>query len=42
MTIVEAKGRCRAEAIARNEILTGINSPKQYILAIVEVEDGQS
>ena len=46
MTIVEAKGRCRAGAdtvtVTRNEILTAINSPEQYILAFVEVEDGQS
>lgn len=28
--------------ITRNEILTGINSPEQYILALVEVEDGQA
>jgi hypothetical protein len=40
MTIVEVKGR-RAGAdtvtVTRNEILTAINSPEQYILAIVEV-----
>lgn len=28
--------------VTRNEILTGVNSPEQYILAIVEVEDGQA
>jgi len=28
--------------VTRNEILTAINSPDQYILAIVEVKDGQS
>ena len=37
---------CRAGAdtvtVTRNEVLTAINSPDQYILAIVEVEDGQS
>lgn len=27
--------------MTRNEILTAINSPEQYILAIVEVENGQ-
>jgi hypothetical protein len=28
--------------VTRNEILTGINSPEQYILAIVQVEGGQA
>jgi hypothetical protein len=28
--------------ITRNEILTGINSPEQFILALVEVEDGEA
>jgi hypothetical protein len=28
--------------VTRNEILTGINSPDQYILALVEVEDGKA
>ena len=28
--------------VTRNEILTGINSPEQFILAIVKVEDGQA
>ncbi len=41
---IEVKGR-RAGAdtvtLTRNEILTAINSPEQFILAIVEVEDGQ-
>jgi len=45
MTIVEAKGR-RAGAdtvtVTRNEILTGVNSPDQYILALVEVKDSQA
>ena len=45
MTVVPVKGR-RAGAdtvtVTRNEILTGINSPEQYILAIVEVKDGQA
>ncbi len=27
--------------VTRGELLTGLNSPEQYILAIVEVEDGQ-
>ncbi|NJO00151.1 MAG: DUF3883 domain-containing protein [Anaerolineales bacterium] len=45
LRFLEAKGR-RAGAdtvtVTRNEILTGINSPEQYILAIVEVENGQA
>ncbi len=28
--------------LTRNEILTAINSPEQFILAIVEVADGQA
>ena len=44
LRFIEVKGR-RAGAdtvtVTRNEILTGINSPEQYILALVEVEDGQ-
>ncbi|MDY6877086.1 MAG: helicase-related protein [Chloroflexota bacterium] len=45
LRFIEVKGR-RAGAdtvtVTRNEILTGINSPDQYILAIVEVEDGKA
>jgi hypothetical protein len=45
LRFLEVKGR-RAGAttvtVTRNEILRGINSPEQYILAIVEVEDGQA
>jgi superfamily II DNA or RNA helicase len=45
LRFIEVKGR-RAGAgtvtVTRNEILTGINSPDQYILALVEVEDGQA
>ncbi|GIK39569.1 MAG: RNA helicase [Chloroflexota bacterium] len=45
LRFIEAKGR-RAEAetvtVTRNEILTAINSPEQYILALVEVENGQA
>ncbi|MBU1746752.1 MAG: DUF3883 domain-containing protein [Chloroflexi bacterium] len=45
LRFIEVKGR-RAGAdtvtITRNEILTGINSPEQYILALVVVEDGQA
>jgi hypothetical protein len=44
LRFIEVKGR-RAGAetvtVTRNEILTGINSPEHYILALVEVEDGQ-
>jgi len=45
LRFIEVKGR-RAGAdtitITRNEILTGINSPEQYILALVEVKDGNA
>ena len=45
LRFIEVKGR-RAGAdtvtVTRNEVLTGINSPEQYILAIVEVEDGKA
>jgi superfamily II DNA or RNA helicase len=45
LRFIEVKGR-RAGAetvtVTRNEILTGINSPEQYILAIVEVEDSKA
>ncbi len=45
LRFIEVKGR-RAGAdtvtLTRNEILTAINSPEQWILAIVEVEDGQT
>jgi hypothetical protein len=45
LRFIEVKGR-RAEAdtvtVTRNEILTAINAPEQYILAIVEVENGQA
>jgi hypothetical protein len=45
LRFIEVKGR-RAGAdtvtITRNEILTGINSPRQFILALVEVEDGEA
>ncbi|HEX9921781.1 MAG TPA: DUF3883 domain-containing protein, partial [Anaerolineae bacterium] len=44
LRFIEVKGR-RAGAetvtVTRNEILTAINSPKHYILAIVEVKDTQ-
>jgi len=42
---IEVKGR-RAGAdtitLTRNETLTALNSPERYILAIVEVKDGQA
>lgn len=45
LRFIEVKGR-RAGAetitVTKNEILTGINSVEQYILAIVEVEKGQA
>ncbi len=45
LRFIEVKGR-RAGAgtvsVTRNEILTGINSPEQYILALVEVADDQA
>jgi hypothetical protein len=45
LRFIEVKGR-RAGAdtvtITRNEILTGINSPEQYVLALVEVEGSQA
>ena len=45
MRFIEVKGR-RAEAktvtVTRNEILTGLNEPDQYILALVEIEDGEA
>ncbi len=45
LRFLEVKGR-RAGAdtvtLTRNEILAGFNSPEQFILAIVEVEDGKA
>jgi hypothetical protein len=45
LRFIEVKGR-RAGAdtvtVTRNEILTGINAEDQYILALVEVADGQA
>jgi superfamily II DNA or RNA helicase len=44
MRFIEVKGR-RAGAdtvtITRNEILTALNSPERFILALVEIEDGR-
>jgi len=45
MRFIEVKGR-RADAqtitVTRNEILTALNAPEQFILAIVEVENGKA
>lgn len=45
LRFIEVKGR-RSQAdtvtVTRNEILTAINTSEQYILAIVEVENGQA
>ncbi len=45
LRFIEVKGR-RAGAdtvtVTRNEILTAINAPEQYLLALVEVEDSQA
>jgi len=45
LRFIEVKGR-RAGAVTvtvtRNEILYGMNVPEQYILAVVEIEDGQA
>ncbi|MCA9929046.1 MAG: DUF3883 domain-containing protein [Anaerolineales bacterium] len=45
LRFIEVKGR-RAGAetvtVTKNEILTAINSPEQFILALVEVENGQA
>ena len=44
-TVIEVEGR-RAGAdtvtVTRNEILYGFNVPEQYILALIEVEDGKA
>ncbi len=44
LRFIEVKGRAKGAAtvtVSKNEILTGLNRPDEYILAIVEV-DGQS
>jgi SNF2 family DNA or RNA helicase len=45
MRFIEVKGR-RAGAetimITRNEVLTALNAPERFILALVEIENGQS
>jgi len=45
LRFIEVKGRrigAETVTITRNEILTGINSPEQYILAIVQVENAKA
>jgi adenine-specific DNA methylase len=45
LRFIEVKGRrSRAQTvtITRNEILVGLNQPEQFILAVVEIEDGQA
>ncbi len=45
LRFIEVKGRragARTVTVTKNEILTGINSAEQFILAIVEVRDGQA
>jgi hypothetical protein len=45
LRFIEVKGRragAQTVTITRNEILTGINSPEQFILALVEVENSQA
>ena len=43
LRFVEGKGRAVGAdtvTVTRNEILTALNAPDQFILAVVEVEDG--
>lgn len=45
LRFIEVKGRragAKTVTVTRNEILTGVNSPEGYILAVVEIEDGQA
>ena len=44
LRFIEVKGRAEGQdtvTISRNEILTGLNTPEAFILAIVVVADGQ-
>jgi len=44
LRFIEVKGRAKGSAsvtVSKNEILTGLNRPEEFILAIVEV-DGQN
>jgi hypothetical protein len=45
LRFIEVKGRragAQTVTITRNEILVGLNQPEQFILALVEIEDGQA
>ncbi len=45
LRFIEVKGRragAKTVTITKNEILTGINSADQFILALVEIADGQA
>jgi hypothetical protein len=45
LRFIEVKGRragAQTVTITRNEILVGLNQPEQFILALVEIEDGQT
>lgn len=45
LRFIEVKGRragAQSVTITRNEILVGLNQPEQFILALVEIEDGQA
>jgi hypothetical protein len=43
LRFIEVKGRvtgARTVTVTRNEVLTALNKPEEFILAIVQVEDG--
>ena len=45
LRFIEVKGRrtgADTVTVSRNEILCGINVPEQFVLALVEVEEGQA
>jgi SNF2 family DNA or RNA helicase len=45
LRFIEVKGRragAQTVTITRNEILVGLNQPEQFILAVVEIENGQA
>ncbi len=45
MRFIEVKGRAKGATtvtISKNEILTGLNRPEEFILAIVEVDGTQT
>ncbi|MBN1429673.1 MAG: DUF3883 domain-containing protein, partial [Anaerolineae bacterium] len=44
LRFIEVKGHCKGSEevfVTRNEILTSLNAPEQFILALVEVDEGQ-